>query len=480
MIAILNEEKNKQLYRIVFAIYCIAVLFGVMNHEPWGDEAQAWLIARDNNMAGIFNTLPAEGHPPLWYLVLFPFAQLGVPHHIINFLSGGVMIAAVYLLLFKTKMHPLLKLALPFSYFFFYEYSIVGRNYCFYVFFIIAIIALYNQRFEKPWLFALCVVGFYNSHVLVFTFAFGITMLYMVDAIQEKKLKGNVLYSFLLMCIGGLYLVPYLFMSSMVRFYETKINNHTELAQIAITNGLSVTNSIIFVVVFIASILLLAQKTKPLTLVLCGLVGTLYIVSFRYATSLRHHGVLFIILFGGYGLADFYKEDALNTLKSLKQDLAKYGVWILAALVLVQLPATFSKYTDDINMLNSDAKETADFLMERADKKEIMIGYQATSVLSILPYMPKSDKFYYAECQRYGSFYVYDSCFMKEIWAYPVDYAVKVAHDNFKDLDKLLFVFNYPIQPQSERFLDLVYKTEDPVIHWEEAFYIYKFKPNVK
>lgn len=480
MTTILNEEKNRNIYWIVFSVYSLAVLFGVINHEPWGDEAQAWLIARDNTIAGIFKTLPAEGHPPLWYLILYPFAQAGVPHHILDFISGGVMIAAVYLLLFKTKVNPLLKLALPFSYFFFYEYAIVGRNYCFYVFFITAIIALYDKRFEKPLLFALCVVGLYNSHVLVFTFAFGIMMLFLWDGMQQKKLNGSVLGSFVLMCIGGLYLIPYLFMSSMVRFYQTKILDHADLAKTAITNGLSLTGNPLFLLLFIVLIVLLAQRTKPLMLLLLGLAGTLYIISFRYATTTRHHGVLFIIIFGAYGIASYYKDDALNGLKNVQQDLYKFGIWAICIAVAAQLPSTLKKYSDDITTLNSDAKDAAEFLMDRKDKHETIVGYEATSVLSLLPYMPKGSQFYYAECQRYGSFYVYDSCFMKEIWAYPVDYAVKVSHDNFKDLNKVVLLLNYPVQPQSEKYLDLIYKTEEPVLHWEEAFYIYKFKPNVK
>ena len=35
---------------VFFAIYV------GKNHEPWADEAQSWLIARDNNLLDIFKT----------------------------------------------------------------------------------------------------------------------------------------------------------------------------------------------------------------------------------------------------------------------------------------------------------------------------------------------------------------------------------------------------------------------------------------
>ena len=41
-----------------------------MAHEPWRDEAQAWLWAQSLSTPLEFFVIPGEGHPPLWYWLL--------------------------------------------------------------------------------------------------------------------------------------------------------------------------------------------------------------------------------------------------------------------------------------------------------------------------------------------------------------------------------------------------------------------------
>ena len=56
-----------------------AVLLGLVTsqHEMYVDEAQAWLIARDSgNLLELVQHLRYEGHPALWYLLLYLPAHL--------------------------------------------------------------------------------------------------------------------------------------------------------------------------------------------------------------------------------------------------------------------------------------------------------------------------------------------------------------------------------------------------------------------
>ena len=58
---------------LVFVV--LAVFVGGV-HEPWADEAQAWLIARDATLYDLLFELPSgELNPSLWHLLLiFPSA----------------------------------------------------------------------------------------------------------------------------------------------------------------------------------------------------------------------------------------------------------------------------------------------------------------------------------------------------------------------------------------------------------------------
>lgn len=60
------------LIRILIIFEFIFLSFiGIMNHEKWGDEAQAWLLARDTSLSElIFFYASYEGTPVLWHLIL--------------------------------------------------------------------------------------------------------------------------------------------------------------------------------------------------------------------------------------------------------------------------------------------------------------------------------------------------------------------------------------------------------------------------
>ena len=62
--------KNNWLTHLVFLVYIALLSVIILHHEPWADEAQAWILARDCSPINlIFKNLRYEGHPPLWYLI---------------------------------------------------------------------------------------------------------------------------------------------------------------------------------------------------------------------------------------------------------------------------------------------------------------------------------------------------------------------------------------------------------------------------
>jgi hypothetical protein len=464
----------------IFTCYAILVLAGAFHHEPWADEAQAWLLVRDNSLAGILRILPTEGHPPLWYLLIFPIVKSGLPYESLKWFTAAIAIAAVYVFMFCSKIHVFIKLLLPFSYMLIFEYAVFGRSYCLVAFFLAVIVALYPQRFERPWLYALVVVGLFNTHILIFSFCFGLAMLFFIDAMQYKKLNGNIFAAIIATFIGGLYLLPYLMQDEMSGHFGKSITDHTKNIEVAITGAILIEgNKALAISLLLVLSLLLAQRPKAMLLGICGIAGVLYILGYKYNGTSRHFVMLFAILLGSYGIAGHYKEDKMN-LRGIKQNLTEWGYLVLCVVIIMQAPVTIERYTLDKNYLYSDAKNMAAYIKSKFKKDDIIVAWPATSCLSILPYLPER-KLFYAECQRFGTYFIYDTCFRSDRWMNPVDYGVKVAHETFPgQLDKLVFLFDYPVMPQSEKYLDLVYKTPEEVLRWDEAFYIYKFKRGVK
>lgn len=464
---------------LLLAIYIAAVFLGVYNHEPWRDEAQAWLLARDMSLFQLFHTLPSEGHPPLWYLLIMPMAKAGLPYISQNYLDALIMAGAMYLLLFRSELPVLFKLLLPFSYYMFYEYAEIARNYCLIAFFLALIISLYPRRFGRTnsIFFALAVVGLFNSHVLIFAFACGLILLYVWDMKQGRHYNKHTFIALAIMCIGGLYLLPWLGSAHIIQYYQGQADDPAKNIMSSITHALLISgdSSIALLILAVLS-LLLAYRVKPLLLLVFGLTGALYILGFKYTVpGLRHDGIIFLVLLGSYALAMYYKP--ANEPKILK---LQYGQYLLVAIMAFQLVASASAYSSDINNSFSYSADAADYLKQNSLDTDIIVGSQAWAVSALAPYLP-GKKIYYAECQRYGTYYIYDSCFMNNKWAYPPGYSIHIAHDNFKDsLSHLVFVFNNPAGDEQARYLELLYSSPDKPIRSDEAYYIYKFRNNVK
>jgi hypothetical protein len=107
------------------------IFFTVSRHEPWTDEAQAWLIARDFGwFRMIFTELRYEGHPALWYVILWPAIHLcHLPYACFGYFGATFAIAGLAVLIFLAPFPPPLRYLIAGSFFFVYQYAVIARSY---------------------------------------------------------------------------------------------------------------------------------------------------------------------------------------------------------------------------------------------------------------------------------------------------------------------------------------------------------------
>ncbi len=123
---------KKKLIQAVFlsGLFFIIEFILVHFHEMWSDEVHSWGIAASSHSFSqlIYNTR-YEGHPELWYIVLFTLQLF--THNIFYMQVLHVLIAAgtVFVFCFFSPFHILKTTLICFGYFFAYEYSIISRNY---------------------------------------------------------------------------------------------------------------------------------------------------------------------------------------------------------------------------------------------------------------------------------------------------------------------------------------------------------------
>lgn len=167
---------ERVLLALVFVVYCAVTVSGAVAHEPWWDEAQAWLVARDAPLTDLFaHVLRYEGHPPLWYLILAVPAKLGLPYWWLKVagLLGGA--ASAFLLLFAFPRVPIyVRILAPFAFFVAYQYTIVARSYVLLLPLLLLLARMYDRRHEHPGRFAALLILL--SHVSAHGFAIACTL----------------------------------------------------------------------------------------------------------------------------------------------------------------------------------------------------------------------------------------------------------------------------------------------------------------
>lgn len=113
------------------AAYCTVILVGVSHHEPWADEAQAWVLSRDLSYRYLlFHQLAYEGHPPLWPTILWVATHwLHLPYQSIGWIGGLCAIAGCWFFCRYSPFPLFVRVLFPFTYFMAFQYAIVARPY---------------------------------------------------------------------------------------------------------------------------------------------------------------------------------------------------------------------------------------------------------------------------------------------------------------------------------------------------------------
>ena len=83
---------------VVVLIYAAIQIVLALGHDPWLDEAQAWLLASRAQSPLDLIVLPGEGHPPLWYWILWSLSQF-LDFSQARFLTLPIAILNAFLLL---------------------------------------------------------------------------------------------------------------------------------------------------------------------------------------------------------------------------------------------------------------------------------------------------------------------------------------------------------------------------------------------
>jgi hypothetical protein len=177
-----RKPAEKAAVGLALGLYAGLLAYMIPRHEPWADEAQAWELAQSLSLKSLFGTyIHYEGSPGLWHALLWMLSRLHVTYSGMHWVAGAIALAGVVLLTVAAPFPLVLRLLLPFTYFFAFQYSVVARSYVLFPTILFALACFWPRRRSHP-LPAVLLMGLLgNVSAHGFVVALGLTMVLAIE-----------------------------------------------------------------------------------------------------------------------------------------------------------------------------------------------------------------------------------------------------------------------------------------------------------
>ena len=470
--------------RTLFAILLIAV-YAVINgillyfHEPWIDEAQAWLIARDLSFWEIPSQMHYEGHPCLWHWILYPFAHMGLPYITINIVSFVITLAATAFMVWKAPFPIWVKALFALSPCLTYFYPVLARSYCLMPPILFAMAYYYPSRMTHPCRYTLLIALLVQTHIIMEIMALMLSVLllieYACDTYKTRNYRKAVHYILALL----IPLASAIFLLYILRDVES--SSAFEIKQIGIGNIIAFL-SLHKLVVFTAIMLLVAAVLKRsmtayavTAIVVASLCFQLWIYIAAWYINDHRYAAAFLMIMWAFWII----QDERNEQREGRTSRHKNAIWasrvcniILPLLLAVFIEKLLPLEEFDIRMPYSNAEDAAKFIKTNIPKDAILLTDEQHIGTAVIPYLDQPKMLYCPTMEEF-SFTTWNG-----------NELIKISYDEFKkrmeiyensEVPVYLLSFGSLSHVSDHRFsedYELVYKSEATAKH--ENYEIYK------
>ena len=443
----------------IIAAYVAVNLFTILHHEPWRDEAQAWLIARDASLLGLLKQMNYEGSPALWHLILLPFAKAGLPYiseSLVHLLIATAMVAVFVL---GAPFPRTTKVLFVFSYYVGYEFSVLARCYSLGILLMFLTAAMHERRFRHPLGYGLLVLLLSNTNVFMLFVAsalalrFGYELVRGRESVDHRKLAclGLALMG-LGMALAVLQLIPARDNERRAAVNLVRLGNFPRAIEGAFfpNGGDPNTYALVAAVVLVAALLSILRRPGALFVVLWSFAALSYVFMFKYHAARRHHALLFMILMFGLWIARYEPEVYWFGLRTRLQKLyARIDFSCLARrsiqfCLLIGVAFCLKMHYEDIRYPFSASRDIATFLLDHGLERRPIVAHGSCRASAVLPYLPRR-QFWYAGIRKYGSYIVWNME-SAENARLSVSEVVARGRQAFPDSDDLLFLLSMSVQ----------------------------------
>lgn len=388
-------KKENIIFIISFVMFCVLTATGVYFHEPWYDEAQAWLLAQDLNFIELLKQMAVEGHLFLWFTVLMPFAKLNITYPYAMQITNLLFIwGFVYLFWKNTNIPTFLKLLITFSFPICFQYAILARCYSLGIFLLILLITLYKEKLKRPILYSFLIFLCANTTPVILPAATALGILLIFDYIKStpkffKKINFWTIIFIACSCIGIIIYQLHdtseaISMLKDMHKHETSFDFLIKAFLSGLTStkitSINLIHKIIFFLFLINSIFAFKNSKKTLFFFLFSNIGVFLLFVFAYNGYLWHWIIFYIYTFM---TLCFFNIDSNQE----KNFFYKLYVILLVLISMYNCYIMGKNMIEDINTPYSSSKNLA-IEMTKNDtiKKNLIINCHAWGS-TVLPYL---------------------------------------------------------------------------------------------
>lgn len=440
----------------VVAAFVAITSFVAQHHEPWRDEADAWLVVRDIDLSRLFDWSRHAGTPTLWYGLLVPLARSGLPYASQKWLHLAIASAAVVVLIARAPLSRLTKVLTVFSYYFAYEYSVIVRSYALSILLIVAAAALWQRRAERPIALAVVLALLCNTNAqgFVVAAAFGAALL------AERAFRPAAIIGIGAVMAWWQVRTP----PDPAREGSRHVFNAPAISW-TLGNAFAPTLPVVAgcavaVLVLIATTLAIRRSKNALILMWMTIAALLALYSFVWLGGLRHAGYLLIVTLVAVWLGAHEIDDRYAAAAALLIN----GALLISVLVAARY------WIDETRFPFSGAKDMATFIQDNRLGYDDIAAHNLTQCEALLPYLPRT-RFWYAGLEDYGTYLKWDEAQERALNVpYPV--AEERARRHFAGRPWLL-LFNVEVPDPAAHGFRLLHDTAVPFEKTDERYWLY-------
>ncbi|MFZ4401271.1 MAG: hypothetical protein ACOYO1_14630 [Bacteroidales bacterium] len=497
----MNNKINKINWSIPFCIYVLINCFMLFFHEPWRDEMQAFSHAKtSNSITDLFYSTRYEGHPSLWFLMLFLYTRISTSIFILQFLHLIIMFSGVYVLLRYSTIKMLQKILIVFGYYFIFEYSLLFRNYS------IGITLLFITCvfIEKRKILFSAILIFIVLQTNVYSFFLGIS-LWLICFIPFYKLSArNAIIGTLIIFIGifffvlnvlppndsgyavGYQIKLWPILSTFINIWKSFILipkfdihfwNSNILEYLPEKNNILIMR-IASVFLFLFILFILRKSNRAIIyFIVCILLLTAF-SGIKFDGYLRHNGHIFISFIIALWIKEIFPNKVLlfKDISFLKRCNEQFYIkresnYFLNILLLIHVFCGFVAYYYEYHYSFSKAKEVATYLKVNKMTDYQIIGHSDFSVSTIASMLNR--KVYYPTSKDSSTFIVWNNKRNENV---SEEQLLQILSQKRKENNQVLLITSFKIQNITLLNLNNVklIKTFKPAIVESEEFYLYR------